>query len=330
MKNKSRKGKESTLTLEEYQAAVERTDEKKRAIISLLGLVGEIGDLHSTYKKGLLHNQHPVFRREVAEELGDILWYVASLATRNKLSLEDIARANLVKAGQLFDTGQKTEFDRGYEEDERFPRNFSVVFEEKKVGDAVQVKICINNVYVGNGLDDNAHADDGYRYHDVFHLAYTAILGWSPVIRALLRRKRKSDDDIDRIEDGARAIFLEEAISVFVFNQAAERNYYRDINSIDTGMLKTIKKLSANLEVKQCTAKQWQEAIFQGYAMFHLLKENGGGTISVDLDARSISYTPNKKTKSTGVRNAGRTGSNVPRSVANRSQKNSSRSRRSV
>ena len=45
---------------------------------------------------------------------------------------------------------------------------------------------------IGDELTDNAYKDDGYRFHDVFHSAYVAILGWSPVIRKLLKRKRKS------------------------------------------------------------------------------------------------------------------------------------------
>ena len=38
---------------------------------------------------------------------------------------------------------------------------------------------------LGNDLMDNAYEDDGYRFHDVFHLACAAVLGWSPVLRAL-------------------------------------------------------------------------------------------------------------------------------------------------
>ena len=38
----------------------------------------------------------------------------------------------------------------------------------------------------------NNRRDDGYRFHDVVHLAYAAILGWSPVTRALLDCKRRS------------------------------------------------------------------------------------------------------------------------------------------
>jgi hypothetical protein len=45
---------------------------------------------------------------------------------------------------------------------------------------------------LGDDLTDNAYVDDGYRFHDVIHLALIAHLGWSPVVRGLMRRKRKS------------------------------------------------------------------------------------------------------------------------------------------
>jgi len=64
---------------------------------------------------------------------------------------------------------------------------------------------------LGNVLGDNAHDDDGYGWHDAFHLAHMAVLGWSPVIRGLLGRTRKEDPATDDVEDGGRAIAIEEA-----------------------------------------------------------------------------------------------------------------------
>ena len=40
-------------------------------------------------------------------------------------------------------------------------------------------------------LTDNAHVKDGYGYHDVIHLAFAAVLGWSPLVRRMLKAKRK-------------------------------------------------------------------------------------------------------------------------------------------
>jgi len=71
---------------------------------------------------------------------------------------------------------------------------------------------------LGNLLGDNAYDDDGYRWHDAIHLGNLAVLGWSPVLRALLGRKRKDSPVIDDVEDGGRAIVIEEGIAAAVFD----------------------------------------------------------------------------------------------------------------
>ena len=50
-------------------------------IVPMLGLAGEAGGLLSEYKKFLRDGPaHKLFKQRVAEELGDILWYVANIA----------------------------------------------------------------------------------------------------------------------------------------------------------------------------------------------------------------------------------------------------------
>ena len=78
----------------EYQAMVERTDERRSRAVSLMGLVGEVGDLHSMMKKLLLQKDNPAFRTELREEFGDLLWYLTSLASLYEIPLEEIAKAN--------------------------------------------------------------------------------------------------------------------------------------------------------------------------------------------------------------------------------------------
>jgi hypothetical protein len=80
-------------------------------------------------------------------------------------------------------------------------------------------------VQVGDTLTDASFVADGYRFYDVFHLAHAAVLGWSPVSRSLLGRKRRSDPQIDEAEDGGRAIVIEEGIAALVFAYAASHNY---------------------------------------------------------------------------------------------------------
>lgn len=65
-----------------------------------LGLCGEAGEVAEKVKKmvrddgGVLSAQR---RDALAGELGDVLWYVAQLATEAGLDLDAIARANLDK-----------------------------------------------------------------------------------------------------------------------------------------------------------------------------------------------------------------------------------------
>lgn len=276
----------------DYQHVVEATDERKQRTVSLMGLVGEVGDLHSMMKKLILQKSHPSLRDELCEEFGDLLWYLTSLAVLYGISLEEIATKNAAKAKQLFSEGSVSRFDVGYADDERLPRQFTVNFYEKPLDSRIYVRVSIHGVVIGDALTDNSHKDDGYRFHDVFHLAYAAVLGWSPVCRGLLRCKRKSDPRVDEIEDGARAAIIEEAISILIFNQASDRGWYADANAVDIGLLKTIRRMAKGLEVQSCTAKQWQNAILQGYAVFERLKTERGGDVSVDLDRQKIEYVP--------------------------------------
>ncbi|MFN6339523.1 MAG: nucleoside triphosphate pyrophosphohydrolase family protein [Cyanobacteriota bacterium] len=69
-------------------------------IYPTLGLCGEAGEVADKVKK-VLRDQGGRFseetRDDLALELGDVLWYVARLASELDLNLEAIAEANLAK-----------------------------------------------------------------------------------------------------------------------------------------------------------------------------------------------------------------------------------------
>jgi len=179
---------------------------------------------------------------------------------------------------------------------ERLPRQLDVHIAPVPVdlaGDTVPKILPVwNGRPCGDMLSDNAYEDDGYRYHDAFHLAYLAVLGWSPVMRALLRRKRKAVSRIDQVEDGGRAIAIEEAISVVVFEAASRSNYFKAARHIDPATTDICRRLTSHLEVFVCTAREWERAILDGYAAWRILREQGSGAILCDLDTRSISARP--------------------------------------
>jgi NTP pyrophosphatase (non-canonical NTP hydrolase) len=65
-----------------------------------LGLCGEAGEAAEKVKKAIRDDGGeltPERRDALATELGDVLWYVAQLATEAGLELDQIARANLEK-----------------------------------------------------------------------------------------------------------------------------------------------------------------------------------------------------------------------------------------
>jgi NTP pyrophosphatase (non-canonical NTP hydrolase) len=109
------------------------------AIAPMLGLASETGSILNVYKKYLRDGIDLAANREfLREELGDLLWYAAAVATACGLDLEDIAHANLRRARDRYPR-QRTEaecanlpvFDAGCPAWERFPRRLVVAVTER-------------------------------------------------------------------------------------------------------------------------------------------------------------------------------------------------------
>jgi NTP pyrophosphatase (non-canonical NTP hydrolase) len=91
------------MELSQYQALSRRTAEYPRSAwlaYPALGLAGEAGEVAEHAKKALRDDDGEVSeerRAAIAKELGDVLWYVAQLASELGLELEQIAQGNLEK-----------------------------------------------------------------------------------------------------------------------------------------------------------------------------------------------------------------------------------------
>jgi NTP pyrophosphatase (non-canonical NTP hydrolase) len=89
--------------LSEYQRLSRSTAQYPRneaLTYPALGLAGEAGEFADHAKKVIRDDGGEVTagRREaMAKELGDVLWYVAQLASELELDLDEIAQANLDK-----------------------------------------------------------------------------------------------------------------------------------------------------------------------------------------------------------------------------------------
>lgn len=262
-------------------------------IVPMLGLAGETGELLSEYKKHLRDGDaHRLFKDRVSEELGDLLWYISNVATKFDLDLNTIATVNLEKVkGRWLPIGSAPlSFDALLDEGERLPRRFAVELTQIVEGERQSVRVAIDGKPFGAELTDNAHDPDGYRFHDAFHFAYAAVLGWSPVTRSLLRRKRKSVPKLDEVEDGGRAAVIEEGVAALVFDYARRHFWLDGVSALDYQLLRTIGAMVSHLEVHECTTAEWEQAILQGFAVWRDVVSNEGGRLAVDLDARRISY----------------------------------------
>ncbi len=72
----------------------------KNLAYPVIGLAGETGEVAEKVKKILRDREGIVTPADVEalkKELGDVLWYLAALATELGLSFEDIALANIQK-----------------------------------------------------------------------------------------------------------------------------------------------------------------------------------------------------------------------------------------
>lgn len=285
------------LTLDEYQRRAAETDievDGKDPIVPLLGLVGEAGNLVTELKKKTRPDGVPYggFEGVVREEMGDVLWYLAALARRVGVGLGDVAEANLrkTKARWIGDPDRhRLAFDADFGAAEQLPRRFEVKF-STHVDEAGRTysQMTILGEEIGDPIEDNSRDEDHYRFHDVFHVAHAAVLGWSPILRSLLERKRKADEEIDRAEDGARAGVTEEAVASLVFNLARSYDFFEGAEHVDDTILEAVMAITSNLEVQAATAFDWEQAILSGYRVWRRLRDTDGGTVAVDLDRGSL------------------------------------------
>lgn len=290
----------AAMSFHTYQEAASRTDRNPSAdgkglMIPLLGLAGEAGELLSEYKKFLRDGDaHTLFKDRFAEEMGDILWYLTNLATKLGLRLDQVAQQNLAKCQDRWGNRDAlageapVALDASFPEAEQLPRQITVDITTLHVDGKPRVRVFVNGEQIGNDLTDNSYDLDGYRYHDVFHLAFAGVLGWSPITRSILKRQRRSNQEVDEVEDGGRAKAIEEGISALIFRYAKDHNWLEGTQGVSCELLRTIKSMTAHLEVSRCSSGDWEQAIIKGFEVWRQIKKNGGGTLLVNLDQRTL------------------------------------------
>ncbi len=240
--------------------------------------------------------------------IGEIAWHLAAIASVHNISLDDILDKNAKKARFRSSVGARRRYyDDTLEDDEQLPRRMQVAFVSV---DRTHARMYYHGRPLGDDLTDNAHEEDGYRFHDVMHLANAACLHWSPVLRRLLKRKRKSIRKTDEVEDGARAAIVEELVIKAIHSEAKKLRptnedslapLFPTKSHITFGLIKTVIGYVKGLEVDDAHEWQWRNAIFYGHQVYQRLREEGQGTVTVDLEEGTLSFDPRVEIGIAGV-----------------------------
>lgn len=89
------------MTLDEYQQAAARTlnprlNDQEKLLDAAAGIAEEAGEVLAHVRKHLYQGRE-LDREQLSEELGDVLWCVAAVATMCDLELSTVARQNQQK-----------------------------------------------------------------------------------------------------------------------------------------------------------------------------------------------------------------------------------------
>lgn len=102
----------TTIGLAAYQEAVKRTcatrDRDDTTKLALIGLQDELGEIAGPIKKYLWHG-HSLDLNHIQDEVGDFLWYLATLCNSLDISLEDAIQGNIEKLRERYPNGFSTE-----------------------------------------------------------------------------------------------------------------------------------------------------------------------------------------------------------------------------
>lgn len=229
-------------------------------------------------------------KQQRSERIKDFIQPIKRIMSECDVTLEDALSGNISKVTSRFgplNLADLPDFDANFPEYEQLPREFRIELRER---DNKRVYLRMNDVFIGDPLTDSISQEDGFRYHDVIHLAHAAVLHWSPTVRALLKRKRKSHPEFDESQDGGRGVVIEEGLAALVFSKAKELDYFEGHTDLSFDLLKTIQEFVRGYEVEACPLKLWETCILNGYHVFRLARINRGGIIIGDRHSRKLLY----------------------------------------
>ena len=293
--------------------------------VPMLGLAGEAGTLLVAQKKEF-RDRDPQSSDHafLIEELGDLLWYAATVLRHCDLKLPQVlsdtahrAEQRRIERDALANLPAELPVLDGDEDPtERFPRRLVIRFQQRSVESRTVATMTLVHAepnafpngpinvpnsdklqgfvigeLLGDPLTDNSRRADHYRFHDAIHLGFLAVLGWSANMRSLLALKRRSKPTLDENEDGARAIFAEEGLAAVLAKRSEALQGFRTEQAVDDESIEMITTVLEDLEVSRMPAWLWRRAIAQGFTAMRQLAEGKGGFLDANLDARSLIYS---------------------------------------
>ena len=93
---------------DDYQDTIQRTctivDREDLLKLALIGLQDELGEIAGPLKKHLWHG-HELDLAHVQEEIGDLMWYLATLCNALALSLSETLIRNVEKVARRYPDG---------------------------------------------------------------------------------------------------------------------------------------------------------------------------------------------------------------------------------
>jgi len=290
------------MEIREYQRLAAETDQRRGGdeaalMFPLIGLAAEIGTMLGQFKRRVRDgDSQSLFSERINEQLGDVLWYTANLAGKLDLDLQEIAEINLRRTRERWPTDGAVKpsrlLDEDFPEAERLPRRAEVEFRQGVEGDRKRVRLFFEGRQLGDPLWDMSWEEDDYRFHDVFHLSYAALLGWSPIARWLFGCQRRSNPRFREVEDSGRAKVIDEAVAALAFEYARRVQFFSRVRTVDSDVLDTVRSMTSGLEVRVRSAREWETAILQSFDMWRQLRDSEGGRLLIDLERRTVSFTP--------------------------------------
>ena len=66
--------------------------------------------------------------------------------------------------------------------------------------------------------------------------------------------------------------------------------FFEGKTSVSFDLLKTVQQFVQGYEVEECPLKLWEQAILEGYEVFRQVRDNDGGIVIGNREARTIEY----------------------------------------